>query len=104
MAATDEQKCIEWLERLDIPVEETATVERLTRYLIDELGYGDAQIDALIEAADFTYIDLASVGIHPFTIKFPWGKDVRYGITGAPGAWGFEHMMEFYYRRKEEEE
>lgn len=98
-----EERYQEWLERLEIPIEETATVARLTDYLFDTLGYSDLQIDAIVDAVDFRDIELADVGIHPFTIEFPWGKQIRYGIEGLPGAWGFTRMREIYERRKEEE-
>ena len=100
---SNEERYLEWLERLEIPIEETATQQRLIDYLVNELNYSDDQIDALVGTVDFRDIELESVGIHPFTIVFEWGKAIRYGISGLPGSWGFTRMMEIFDRRKEEE-
>ncbi len=99
---SEEAKYQEWLERLEIPVEDTATQETLVKYLIEELGYSDSQIDAIVGAVDFRDVDLADVGIHPFTIEFEWGKQIRYGIEGMAGAWGYTRMREIYERRVED--
>jgi len=92
---TPEEKYQEWLERLDIPVEETATEEAF-RTLLEELGFTDRQIDALWEAATYRYENLEVVGIRPVTVVYPWGREVRWAIKGYPGLWGYEKMREIY--------
>ncbi len=101
---SQEEKYMEWLERLEISVEDTSTLTKLTDYLVTELGYSDSQVDAIVGAVDFRDVDLADVGIHPFTIEFEWGKQIRYGIEGLPGAWGYSKMREVYERRVEDVE
>jgi len=100
---TPEEDIAGWLSRLEIPIEEAATLEDLQDYLRDELGYGDDQIDALTSGWIQSH-DFESAGIHALTVTYPWGKELRYGIKGAPGLWGFESAMRFFYERTEEAE
>jgi len=91
-----EERYQEWLERLEIPIEETAEIERLQTYLKEEFGFTEAQIDAIIGASEFRYTDLAEAGIHPVIVVYPWGREVRYGVAGQPGLWGYEAAKEWY--------
>ena len=93
---SQEERYQEWLTRLEIPLEETTTVEKLQTYLRDELGMSAAQIDALVEATSFSTTNLAEAGIHPVIIEYPWGREVRYGVEGHPGLWGYESAIEWY--------
>lgn len=86
----EEDKCIDWLARLDIPIEETTTRERLTKYLQEQFPtYSDAQLEALAEASG-TESALEAAGIKQVRIYYPWGVELRYGIQGMPGLWGWE--------------
>lgn len=93
---TPEERYQEWLERLEIPIEETAEYEKFQKYLQDEFGLGDTAVEALWEATGYRYEDLLAVGIHSVTITYPWGRAIRYGIAGYPGLWGYEKMKELY--------
>ena len=96
----DEDKCLDWLERMDIPVEAMATVEKLKDYLEREFpGYTDSQRDALVEAAGIE-VSYSEHGIRGLTITYPWGVEHRYGIQGLPGLWGWEAVQTI---REEEE-
>ena len=89
----DEDKCLDWLERLDIPVEEMKTVEGLKKYLEREFpGYKDTQINALVETAGIE-VSYSDHGITGLTITYPWGVEHRYGIQGLPGLWGWESVQ-----------
>ncbi|MBU0791798.1 MAG: hypothetical protein KKC55_15210 [Gammaproteobacteria bacterium] len=98
-----EEQYQEWLDRLEIPIEEQSTIEDFQEYLKAEFLFGDAQVEALSGAFSVER-DFEKVGIHAVTVTYPWGKDLRYGISGAPGLWGFESAMRFYGERTEAEE
>lgn len=84
----------EWLDRLEIPVEDLTNIEDLKDYLKDEFGItGDAQVAALWSATGIS-ADLAIHGIHAVTVTYPWGKELRYGVQGLAGLWGWEAIQE----------
>jgi hypothetical protein len=87
-----EERYIEWLERLEIPIEETATIEDLQAYLREEFGFGDAQIEALSSAAVARYEVLPEYGITPHIIEYPWGEEVRFTVEGYRGFFGFDFV------------
>lgn len=89
-----EERYLEWLERLEIPVEDTVSIGAFQSYLEDILGFipTDAQLDALWGGTEYRYEVLAPSGIRPMIITYPWGKDTRYFIEDFPGLWGFEGM------------
>jgi len=84
----------EWLERMEVPIVAQTSIEAFQDYLRNEFGItGDAQISALwstIGTKD-TYMEH---GIHAVIIDYPWGREVRYGIQGMPGLWGWESLQE----------
>ena len=93
MPKGSEERYQEWLDRLEIPIEETATLDTFKDYLRDEFGFEkDTQVMALWGAMD-KKLDLADFGIHPLTITYPWGKELRYGVQGMPGLWGWESVQ-----------
>jgi len=100
---TPEERYQEWLERLDIPLEETATEEAF-KTLLEELGFTENQREALWEAATYRYEKIAPIGIRPVIIVYPWGREVRYGIKGRPGLWGYERMKEIAEELRGEQE
>jgi len=88
-----EQDYEEWLGRLDIPLEEETDIETFKRYLADEIGIiGDAQIEALWSAVG-RETSYAEHGIRAIRIEYPWGVEVRYGVQGLPGLWGWESIQ-----------
>lgn len=91
---SSEEKYQEWLERLEIPVEETTSIERLKEHLRDEFGItGDLQVEALWSATGMS-ADLAEHGIRAILITYPWGRELRYGVQGMPGLWGWASIQE----------
>jgi hypothetical protein len=88
-----EEKYQEWLERLEIPIDKAADIETLRNYLKGEFGITtDAQVQALWDTLDIKDT-LAEHGIHAVMVTYPWGKDLRYGVQGMPGLWGFEAVQ-----------
>lgn len=84
----------EWLDRLEIPVENTTDIETLKNYLKDEFGItGDAQVEALWSATGVTEV-YAAAGIRAVTVTYPWGKELRYGVQGMPGLWSWASVQE----------
>lgn len=93
MALIDPEKCIEWLERTDIPIEETSTIDRFQKYLAEEFNYDTKQIQALWDATVWRYEELAPMGVRPVVVTYPWGRELRWGVKGFPGLWGTIGMM-----------
>jgi len=90
LAREAEEKYLEWLERMEIPIEETATIKEFQDYLREEFGITEpARIDALWGATD-RHFSLAEAGIRAVRIEYPWGVQIRYGVQGMPGLWGWE--------------
>lgn len=90
---SDEEKYMEWLERLEVPIEETVSIKRFQTYLEDILFPTEARVEALWGAVEQKYEELAPEGVTPITIEYPWGAQVRYIIPEHPGLWGYEGMM-----------
>ena len=90
-----EERYIEWLERLEIPIEDSATITALQEYLESLMVPTPEQIAALWGAAEFKYDVLAAEGIRPLYITYPWGKELRFGVAGRPGLWGYESVQGF---------
>jgi hypothetical protein len=86
----------EWLERMEIPIENTTNIEIFKDYLRDEFGItDDPRITALWDAVDKT-ADLAEHGIYPVTVNYVTRgfKELRYGVQGLPGLWGWAAVQE----------
>jgi len=91
---SSDEKYQEWLDRLEIPVENQVDIETLKDYLKDEFGItGDLQVEALWSATEVS-ADMMEHGIHAVTITYPWGKELRYGVQGMSGLWGFARVQE----------
>ncbi|MBU1067744.1 hypothetical protein KKE60_08150 [Patescibacteria group bacterium] len=89
-----EERYQEWLDRLEIPVENQMDIESLKDYLKDEFGItGEAQVAALWDATGIS-ADLALHGIRAVTITYPWGRELRYGVQGMSGLWGWGSVQE----------
>ena len=87
----------DWLERQDIPIEETTTLEDYQTYLEDQLGIhgGSLKVSEKIYLEQFNY--LPQLGIRAIdyhgVIRGIEFTDTRYGIKGHPGLWGRERML-----------
>ena len=92
-----EERYLEWLERLEIPIEDTVSIEAFQNYLKEVLGITltDAQRDALWEATGYEYEILAPLGVRAIYITYPWGKQLRFVIAKMPGLWGWSSVQRF---------
>jgi len=96
-----EERYQEWLERLEIPIEDTATLDGFRDYLRDEFAIEkDTQVMALWDAIE-DKLKLEEFGIHGLTIEYPWGKELRYGVQGLPGLWGWSRVQEIVEAEEE---
>jgi len=83
----------ETLVRLDIPIENTVDIKTFKTYLAEELGITNLDFqEALWSEVEFKD-KYTEAGIHGVTITYPWGKEVRYGVQGLPGLWGWESVQ-----------
>jgi len=83
----------EWLDRLEIPVEETATLERFQRWLETQIEVTPKRVRGLWEAVRVRYEELAPRGVRPVRARYKWGEVTRWAIRGVPGLWGPEEMV-----------
>lgn len=98
--ATDEEY-EEWLGRLEeeeaLPTDwsEFQSVLRgeLTWTGGQRLDYNDTQIAALWEFKG-GQPPYAEFGVKQVIVHYPWGTELRYGIQGMPGLWGWETARE----------
>ena len=101
LTGTPDEKIADWLQRMDIPVEDRASIKAFKKYLEEEFSfYTDAQREALLGAfkADTT---LEEHGINAVIVPYPWGKELRYGVQGMPGLWGWEAVQEIMSEEEE---
>ncbi len=88
-----EEEYAEWLGRLE---EEESLPDEITEFrdvLSSELyGFSDKQINALWRAkgAEVSYEEHS---IRAVTVRYPWGSEVRYGVQGMSGLWGWETVQ-----------
>jgi len=95
---TREERYIEWLERLDIPVEETTSIRRFQRYLRVQFDITrPRQIAALWETAQTKLTEWAPAGVKPVRVKYPWGHLVRFAIKGLRGLFSLRRMRELVF-------
>lgn len=94
MSETSEEEIAEWLGRLE---EEESLPEEITEFRdmleSDLFGYTDAQIDALWSAKQ-SETGYEEHGIRAVIIRYPWGTEIRYGVQGMAGLWGWEAVQE----------
>lgn len=94
MAQTREERYQEWLERMEIPVYCQEDIETFKEYLREEFGITrESQIEALWSAVDIERT-LRDYGIRPVLVEYPWGEELRYGVKGKPGLWGWRSVRE----------
>jgi hypothetical protein len=90
----NDERYQEWLERLEIPLEDLADIESMKTYLKDEFGIdGERQIEALWDTARLS-VNYSDMGINTVIVTYPWGRELRYGVQGIPGLWGWESIQE----------
>jgi len=91
---SSDERYQEWLERMEIPLENQVDIDRFRDYLRDEFDITkDTQVQALWSAVDTTK-DLSEHGIHPLIVHYPWGDELRFGVQGLPGLWGWEAVLQ----------
>jgi hypothetical protein len=91
---SSEERYQEWLERMEIPLEQQTDIETMKEYLRDEFGItGIEQVEALWSATGMK-MSLGEHGIRAITITYPWGVELRYGIQGMPGLWGWASVQQ----------
>lgn len=96
LGETPPQDLEAWLERLDIPLEETSTIDRLQRWLAEnaKLPRGmdipsERQISAVWTGLDIKYRFLPELGIEYRRVEMTWGWQGQYisldpAFTGIP--------------------
>jgi len=87
----------DWLERQDVPIEETTTLEDYQTYLEEELGIhgGSLAVAAHIYEEMYNYLpqlNIRPIDYHGVAFGYEY-TDTRYGIKGYPGLWGRESML-----------
>lgn len=81
------------LARLDIGIENQVDKDTFLKYLKDELGITNPAFADSLWTASGTVADWAEHGIHGVTITYPWGREVRYGVQGMSGLWGWASIQ-----------
>jgi hypothetical protein len=81
------------LARLDIGVENQADKDTFLKYLKEELGIKNTDFADSLWTASGVTTTRAEHGIHGVTIKYDRGVEVRYGIQGMPGLWGWASVQ-----------
>ena len=94
MPVDREERYQEWLSRMEIPIEATTDIQTLKDYLRDEL---ELTLNPEQEAAIWSTLDKSELyaehGIHAVTVTYPWGKELRYGVQGLSGLWGWASIQ-----------
>jgi len=93
------ERYLEWLERMEVPIEATATIERFQEWLAGQIEvppeeWRPGAPQDVFQAVIVRYEQLAPLGVRPVRVKFPWGWQLRWGVKGYPGLWGWRRMME----------
>lgn len=94
------------LEAMDIPIEDTVTIEKfqtaIKSFLNAKTAEGKAnQTDALMSALNMKYDKMVPMGITPKRINFGWGHQLRFGIKGKQGWFGIEKTREIMGKKFE---
>lgn len=97
---TTDEEIEEWLGRIEEAELLPEDKEIFRQTLESELyGYNDAQIEALWISKQ-NQADYSEHGIRALIVRYPWGSEIRYGIQGISGLWGWESVQSI---REEEE-
>ncbi len=97
MGDTPPEALMEWLESMELPIEDTVTIERfqarLSKFLNACTPTGRAhQVDALSETMLTKYEQLLPRGIRPIQVRYHYGTTLRFGIKGLRGLFGLKGM------------
>jgi len=88
-----EERYIDWLNRMDIPIEQQTDIETLRKYLSDEFSITkDAQVTALWGATKVSDL-LADYGIYYVGVRENWGINPRFAVQGLAGLWNWESIQ-----------
>jgi len=96
-----EERYIEWLERMDLDIEDSTSIEALQDVLAKEMTVTPGRLDALWSAIQTSYEELAPQGIHAVLVHYSWGDDLRFGVKGHPGLWGWSSVLRFMEEAEE---
>ena len=91
---TPEEEIADFLARLEAEEQAPDDPEKFKAWLKAQIGeYSEAQHDALwaMRHEEITWEDM---GISAVIAHYPWGNELRYGIQGMPGLWGWEAVQE----------
>jgi hypothetical protein len=83
----------DWLRSTEIPIEDTTDIETYRTYLEEELGIHGGSLDVATEVFRRDITQLSEHGIRGIQIEYPWGRDVRYGVQGLRGLFGWESIQ-----------
>jgi hypothetical protein len=99
-AKASQEEYEEWLGRIEEEEPLSEDRELFQETLRSELyGLNDEQIEALWGVKQLQ-TDYSEHGIRALIVRYPWGSEIRYGIQGVSGLWGWESVQAF---REEEE-
>ena len=92
MPKTKEERYLEWLERLEIPLEETVDVKHFQEVLYEEFGFGAKQVEGLTSVLEMKWERMMPAGIRVRLIDFKYYTDLRFAIRGYRGWFSYERM------------
>jgi hypothetical protein len=93
----------DWLERQDLPLEDTLTKEKYIEKVKTQVRWSEKSIPIFERVYERRYEVLEPSGIRPvertYTVAGEKFKETRYAITGEPGLWGRYKAYEFAQQR-----
>ena len=94
---TPEEDIIEALQRLDLDIEDTATIAEFRLALREELGgkLSEAQFQAFSRTQFDTMASLEDLAIRPVTFERYGYTETRYVITGSQGLFGWDSVLDY---------
>lgn len=80
-----EERYLEWLDRANIPIEDTVTLDKLRDYLTEWLGFSptNQQLNAVGTAVAAKYEELPAAGIEFERIEQKWGSQFVFRDTAT---------------------
>jgi len=79
---------------MEVPVEETATIQRFQGWLVGQIELTAPRLGALWSSLELYYERLVPAGVTPRLIEFPWGEALRFAIKGYRGWFSAKRMKE----------